>query len=170
MKLITLSHGYFAEIDDEDFDLVSMFKWRSKIKSRTDGTLRIYAYRRGPRIGGKRKTIFLHRFIMNAQDGTSIDHIDGNPLNNSRMNLRFCTNSENQRNRIAQLGSSKFKGVNWNSRDSRWVSQIRIDGKRKHLGYFVNEQEAANAYDCAARKYFGEFARPNLTKAWEVGE
>ena len=58
--------------------------------------------------------------------------------------------------------SSKYKGFHWNKRNKKWAAQITCDHKRHHLGYFVDEIDAAKAYDKAARKYHGEFAQPNF--------
>lgn len=87
------------------------------------------------------------------------DHWSGDGLDNRRDNLRPCTNQLNQANRRKQKGSSRFKGVCWVPRENRWVAQIQVNKKHHHLGYFTNEEEAAEAYRLAAMKHFGEFAR-----------
>ena len=91
------------------------------------------------------------------------DHINGNGLDNRRENLRICTHAENQRNsRSARGSSSQYKGISWNKRDKRWYSHIRIDDKQQHLGVFTSEVKAAKAYDAAALKHWGRFAKPNF--------
>jgi len=76
--------------------------------------------------------------------------------------MRVATETQNQGNRRKQKSSSQFKGVTWYGRKSKWQSQIRFEGKQKHLGYFNSEIDAAKAYDVAARKQFGEFALVNF--------
>lgn len=87
-----------------------------------------------------------------------VDHIDGNPSNNDVSNLREASQSENLRNRGAQSNNkSGFKGVCWDSRKKRWLSQIAINGKNKHLGYFQTVEEAHSAYCRGSTKYHGDF-------------
>jgi hypothetical protein len=104
----------------------------------------------------------LYRIIMDAKDGEQVDHIDGNRLNNRRSNLRICTQFENSRNIKIVRGVSKYKGVSWKNRISKWSVSIRINKKRYHLGDFVNEIEAARTYDVFARELHKEFAVLNF--------
>ena len=93
-----------------------------------------------------------------------IDHINGDPTDNRLENLRIATHRQNLRNQNSTRGASKFKGVsrNRNSRKKPWRSYIVIDGKQKFLGTFLTQKQAARAYDAAAKKFFGEFARLNF--------
>jgi hypothetical protein len=101
------------------------------------------------------KCFLVHRlvglnFIPNENNYTQIDHIDRNKLNNNLSNLRWVTNSFNSRNRnkrVNQITTSKYKGVNFYKAKNKWVVGIRINGKRTHLGYFENENEAGIAYN-----------------------
>lgn len=103
----------------------------------------------------------MHRIILNPPRGMFSDHIDGNPLNNQRENLRICNHNQNNFNvGIRKDNKSGFKGVRF--RDNRWTSRIRINNKEYHLGSFLNKIEAAIAYNEAAIKYHGEFARLNI--------
>lgn len=103
-------------------------------------------------------------FVPNPENKPSVDHIDGDPQNNMVTNLRFCTNAENLRNRGSYRGSSsKYVGVHWHTASGKWQAQITINGKNKHLGLFSDEEAAARAYDAAARKLHGEFARLNFS-------
>ena len=89
----------------------------------------------------------------------SVDHINHDTLDNRKVNLRLCTIQENQRNQKIRVGtSSKFKGVSWDRRLGRWQVSLRSSGKSVYLGVYINEVEAALAYNKAAQQYFGAFA------------
>lgn len=158
MKKIYLSQNRFALVDDLDYGQLSQFKWCV-----CKGCNTFYAMR-SANICGKRTTIQMHREILGLshKDGKHTDHIDGNGLNNSRSNLRICTNQQNSFNRKSSRGSSSvFKGVNWYKRNRKWMAYIRHKNRRIHIGYFINEIDAANAYNRAAQKHFGEYAKLN---------
>ncbi len=152
MKLILLTQGQFAIVDDADYDWLNQWKWCALKRRAT-----FYA---GRNIGGRcnQRLVLMHREIMNAQNGQEIDHKEGNGLNNQRKNLRFCTHSQNMMNSRKQKGTSRFKGIYWNKQKQKWRAMITIDHKRIHLGYFVSEKQAAKIYQKAANEYFGEFA------------
>lgn len=96
---------------------------------------------------------------MRDSEKAHIDHEDRNPLNNHKNNLRFCTYSENSRNRgKPTTNTSGYKGVSWFKRDKKWKAQIMVEGKGFCLGSFKNKIDAARAYNRAALKYHGEFA------------
>ena len=111
--------------------------------------------------------LLLHRLIMNAPSGVQVDHRNGNGLDNRRSNLRIATNQQNHHNTKAHRdGTSRFKGVHWESGREKWQAQITTPGgKHKTLGRFTVEEDAARAYDRAAREAFGEFARCNFEEA-----
>ncbi len=107
----------------------------------------------------------MHRLILNAPKGVQVDHEDGNGLNNKRRNIRLATNQENARNSQKQVRrSSKYKGVSLDKRHGTWKSQVSVDGQIIWLGQFKSEVEAAKAYDMAARKMFGKFAKLNFNE------
>lgn len=84
------------------------------------------------------KIIRLHNFLMGpAPRSLEWDHWDRNPLNNCRANLRLVTHTEQMLNKkLAKNNSSGHKGVSWHRGNNRWIAQIKIAGKIKHLGYF----------------------------------
>lgn len=147
-KSITLTKGKFALVDDEDFEKLNKHKWCF------DGQ---YAQRRE-----NKKAMRMHRVILDVPDGMMVDHIDGNKLNNQKTNLRICTNAENTMNRQKGFGVSRYKGVALHKKTGKFRAYIRGHGKQVHLGLFEVEEDAARAYDEAAKKYFGEFAKVNL--------
>lgn len=101
--------------------------------------------------------------VGKPEKGFCVDHIDGNPLNNQRSNLRICTNSQNQANRGVRAGNKVgLKGVmiyHGTFKEPRYRAQIKKDGKVKHLGYFLTADEAHQAYVNAATEAHGEFAK-----------
>lgn len=149
-QIIVLPGGAFTWVDEIDYARFGDLRWWLR-----DG----YVVRRE----GK-KDVRLHRLILNAGLGDVVDHIDGDPLNNRRMNLRICTQAGNMRNRRKFKGTltSKFKGVHKAKASGLWIAKIGFEGKQRHIGCFSTEEEAARAYDQEARRLFGEFARPNF--------
>jgi hypothetical protein len=148
---ITLTQGRFAEVDCEDAVALRVFKWRA---FRAGGTW--YA---ATTIGGK--TVLMHRLILGAKDGSTVDHKDHNGLNNRRGNLRLCSTSQNAMNKRS---GRKFKGV-WNLRGGKFGAAIVAGSERIFLGVFGCAEAAACAYDHAARRHFGEFACTNNLRA-----
>lgn len=96
--------------------------------------------------------------------GMVVDHKDNDRQHDSIENLRLGTITENNRNKSkAASSNSPYKGVSWHSRDQRWESYIRIDGRQSHLGYYDCPVMAAERYDKAASEYYGQFAKPNFS-------
>lgn len=154
MRQIELSRGKVALVDDDDFEWLSQLRWFA-VKS---GAGIWYA-------GTGKRNIKMHRLILGANPPEKIDHVDRNGLNNQRGNLRFCTVSENCRNKKRRSDNkSGFKGV-WKNRRVKkfpsWVSEITINGKNKYLGSFRDPRDAALCYDQAALELFGKFALTN---------
>lgn len=152
-KEIPLTQGKIALIDDEDYERIIQYHWYADKHGYT-----YYARR-----SFNNKHDYLHRFIMNAKPGEQIDHLDGNGLNDQKYNLRIVNNSQNHMNSKKHLdGLNKYKGISWNKRKKKWVATICLNYKHIHLGFFINELDAARAYDEAAKKYHGEYARLNF--------
>lgn len=159
MRYIRLTQGKWAIVDNEDFEWLNQFKWCATKKKNT-----YYAVRSMRKSKGHWTTSLMHREIMQAQKGQEIDHRNGNELDNQRANLRFCTQSQNLQNSKKRKNcTSKFKGVSWHTRDKFWRVWIKYNKKNLYMGHFDSENEAALAYDAAAKKYFGEFALLNFS-------
>jgi hypothetical protein len=111
----------------------------------------------------KNKTVMLHRLIMKPAAGLIVDHINGDPLDNRRANLRVCKQADNvKNNRKLRTGkTSKYKGVYWMTSMAKWAAQIKSDNKTSYLGCFELEVDAALAYNNAAKILHGEFAALN---------
>lgn len=104
--------------------------------------------------------------LVNPPEKMRVDHIDGNPLNNQRSNLRLATPAQNKHNsRKRKATSSIYKGVS--KLKNSWKAQITVHGKTTRLGKFETEKEAALAFDEAARKLQGPFAKLNFPKEGE---
>ena len=156
MKTITLSQGYFALVDDADFEKVKHLSWY--VTKRKNG--RFYAM---TSIEGK--TVYLHRYILRVRNrNIEVDHKDRNGLDCRRENLRECSRSQNMANARKFAGQSKsshLKGVTWDKERSKWMAKIMVGHKTINLGRFSSELDAARSYDSAATKHFGSFARLN---------
>ena len=158
MKLIALSQGKFAQVDDEDYDYLMQWKWWA------GKSTNVFYAGRNVRNDRLRTTIKMHRIIMGYNSHKlCIDHIDGDGLNNQRCNLRFATKPENNMNKKSSIGSSSvYKGVCWDKNSNKWISQIRRDGRKVYFKRFINEIDAAKQYDIWAKELFKDFAKLNF--------
>ena len=162
MHLVELTRGRFAIVDDVDVDLVRGYAW--SVRSGASGTMYASSVLREADALNGPKTLTMHRLIMQPPNGWEVDHINGDGLDNRRCNLRICTRTQNARNVRAQQGSSSFKGVSWIRSAKKWRAGIRASGKKIYLGQFDAEEDAARAYDDAARTLHGEFAWLNFPR------
>lgn len=159
MKTIPLTHGYEAQVDDEDYDRIAQFKWHVCLEGRNHDIP--YARRTvsGPR---HNEVVRMHREILGLDRGELADHVNGNTLDNTRGNLRRATRAQNVHNRRSQSHSTRHKGIYRNRANDTWTARIRHCGWICALGTYDSETDAALAYDRAAEKLFGEFARLNF--------
>lgn len=160
MKLIPLTQGKFAQVDDEDYEWLNKFKWHA-IKNRESTW---YALNSAYIGNYKIAHIAMHRMIMGLKPNSKpiVDHKDRDGLNNQRLNLRFATYSQNGANKMA-FGLSKYLGVHLMGRiTKKWAATIQSGGKKIYLGCFEHEVDAAIAYDFAAIMLHGEFANINI--------
>lgn len=154
-QILRLTQNQETLVDNETFIWASNYKWLNNKKKN-----KFYAIRRQ-----NKKTIYLHREIMNAQKGQYVDHINGNSLDNRKTNLRICSNAENSRNsKTKSNNTSGYKGVVWLKRERKWRSRIKVNYKLIVIGYYNDIKEAAKAYNQAAKEYFGEYAWLNIIK------
>lgn len=161
MKEIPLTQGKVALVDDEDFELVSQFKWAAH-KNRN----RFYAVRGFCESRTKsRKTISMHRFILNPKNGLFVDHINQNGLDNRRCNIRIATACQNMSNR-RQINTLGYKGIRLVRSSSKpFAASICADKKWIYIGVYPTAEEAARAYDQKAIELHGEFAYLNFPNA-----
>ena len=146
-------------VDDEDYKMLIQYKW-SFYKSKRSKMGRAQT---NIKINNKRTTLLLHHLIIKKPSNKKeIDHIDRNPLNNQKNNLRIVTHSQNMMNKSNYKNStSKFKGVYWDKSRKMWRSAISEKNKRINLGRFTNEIDAAKAYNEKAEELHGEYAYLN---------
>lgn len=153
VKTIPVGDGLYAYVDAADFEWLNQWTW--------------YLHGEYAARFEKRKWIFMHREIMKPPKGKIVDHKNRNKLDNTRDSLRVCTIRENACNRSKKRGSaSRFMGVSYSKESDKWDARIAIQGKRRRLGLFVEEVDAARAYDRKAVELAGEFARLNFPEEW----
>jgi hypothetical protein len=152
---ISLTKGKTASIDRDDFRLVSQFKWRAALMHGL-----WYAVVTVNNVGRPgRSTLYMHRLILGFPPA-SVDHRNGNGLDNRRLNLRVAGQSNNMANsKLSKRNTSGYKGVIWSGRHKKWFVNIRCRGRQHFLGLFDDKRAAAGAYSRAAKRLFGEFAR-----------
>ena len=157
-RRIPLTQGKYAIVDQDDFERLNKHKW-CVVKSKNT----FYA-RRTKRAGKKYVSIMMHRQILHPPGHLFVDHINHNGLDNRKANLRFATCAQNNYNRkhLRKNQSSKYTGVSWRKQAKKWIVLISYNGKKKFIGSFEDEIQAAKAYDKAAKKYHGEFASLNF--------
>ncbi|GAA5503017.1 hypothetical protein Dxin01_02766 [Deinococcus xinjiangensis] len=143
--------GLFAIVDSGDYEWLSQYYWhvvaRNYVRTNIDG-----------------RGVLMHRLVLGAPKGSVVDHINHNPLDNRRSNLRLCTQRENMKNALPRSKgkeTSRYKGVQ-RVCEGKYSAVINHDGKRYNLGRYADEVAAARAYDAAARYFSPEFALTNF--------
>jgi HNH endonuclease len=160
MKLIALHNKdgevvAYTRVDDADYTSLSRHKWHLTSEG--------YVGRNAPMVNRERgATIRMHREVLGFPD-SSVDHKNGDTLDNQRHNLRACSKRDNNRNsrKTRSSTTSRYKGVVLRSDTGKWQAYIE-DGRQISLGYHTVEEDAARAYDRKAIELFGEFARTNF--------
>jgi hypothetical protein len=171
MPKIKLTNGLFAQVDEEDVDLVSKKSSVYPYQKTSDLVWRCKEDQWGCKYAitmirvskDKWKSVRMHRWILGLTNPTQIvDHKNGDGLDNRRANLRLCTTQTNAMNQRAgrKNKTSRYKGVS-KHKDGGWSALICHNYKSQYLGYFKSEIDAARAYDRKALELFGEFARIN---------
>lgn len=146
---IVLVSGEKCLVDEEDFERLSQYRWRI-----TDGYARSYI---------NRKHVMMHRLLIDVPKGKEVDHINGNRLDNRKSNLRLVSRSQNSANKPAPgHNTSGYKGVSYRKDTGKYVAYINCMGKRERLGNFNNPEDAAKAYNEAAVRLYGEYAKLNV--------
>lgn len=155
-KVLYLQTGQQVTVDEEDYMRCFSHNWRLDPKGYVCTS-----------IDGGQSYLFLHNFLLNLPNGSGVDHIDRNKLNNSRSNLRIATNSQQGANRgVFKNNTSGYKGVTIKKPSSgrlRYIARIKVNYNNIELGAYDTAEEAAKVYDKAALHYFGEFACTNFT-------
>ncbi len=159
---IPLTRGRAAIVDDEDFEMLSAFSWHFR-PMRAKQPEKGYAALTVRPGDGHCLQMFMHQMLISLPKGVQVDHINGNSLDYRRQNLRPSTQAQNARNvaKPKHARSSRFKGVWHDRRTGKWQAYITADRRRYHLGVFGHEEDAARAYNDAARRLHGAFARLN---------
>ena len=158
MNKIPLTNGGHALVDSDDHKEISARTWRRS----KDGYAEAISS-----VNGRIIRAFMHRLINNTPDDLLTDHINGDRLDNRKINLRSCTIHENARNRCPDRQSlSKYKGVTRSKRSRKWQVQI----VKKYVGVFATEEAAAEAYNEQAKKLFGQFAYLNSIPPHDGGQ
>lgn len=156
-RIIPLTRGYIALVDEEDYERVSTFKWQASVQMREGRVVGVGARKSDQRL--------MHRFILDLPPRQPfVDHKNHNGLDNRRANLRLCDNRLNQGNaKLRQKdNTSGFRGVTRNK--GAWHAQIRANKVTTYLGRFQSAEEAARVYDAEALRIFGEFANLNFPR------
>jgi hypothetical protein len=154
VKRVQLTRGFYALVNDEDFEKVNQHNWCATPKRYTWVACRSVWY------DGRNHMVYMHRVITGAVHGELVDHINGNGLDNQRHNLRICTKAQNNQNRrrAQSTNTSGYRGVFYEKNIRKWRAQISMDNKNIHLGVFTSKANAARVYKRASRALYGEFS------------
>lgn len=154
-RLIRLTRGMVAIVDSEDYGMIAQYNWCA-------GGNPLYAMRVSRKSDGltRRKTIMMHRVIAKTPSALKTDHKNLLKWDNRKSNLRTCTQRQNQFNHAkSSRNTTGFKGVHFAKHESKFIAQMRINGRKTHLGSFGTAIEAHQCYCEASQKYHKEFSR-----------
>ena len=164
-RRIYLSEGKWTIVDTQDYYRLNSYKWLVYGNGNN-----LYAVRNNLIAPYETRPVYMHRVIMNPPPGLLVDHKNTDSLDNRRDNLRFATPSQNMQNRRKKKNTtSQYRSV-WLLKNGKYESQLYHNGKKIWLGWFNTEVEAARAYDRAAIKFRGEFARLNFPREDYIDE
>lgn len=156
--------GMMATVDAADYERLSPYRWFPAKRKRRSGHVCWYAWR-----WEGRRVVLMHRQVLGLPIGRvpEVDHENGDGLQNVQSNLRTATPRQNRQHQLHYRPNktSRHKGVSKDRRPLRksWCAKLQLpSGKTLHIGRFATEEEAARAYDRAARLHFGEFAACNF--------
>lgn len=174
VKTIELTQGQHALVDDCDYDYLNQWKWHALHQPTINGFYACRNMNLGYKNGKqKHKAIRMHRTIIESVIGRElqrnefVDHINHNPLDNRRENLRIASIRQNAQN-LKRKTTSKYPGVCWHKEKQKWIAQIQLKGNKKHLGTFNDEIQAAKVYEQACRELVGEELICKIHKRKEV--
>lgn len=162
-RLIRLTRGQYTKVDVEDYDWLSQYKWYCTVGG--------YAARsQYHKETGGQSRVLMHRELCYAPEGMVVDHINRDPLDNRRANLRAATQKQNIWNRSLpkSAGWTRYHGIRWDKNRRAWQVRLTVNGRRESFGYYKDEREAARAYDRVAKKYRGQYAVLNFPKKSKV--
>lgn len=149
----TTSDGYQVIVDDEYFGWISSSVWRLSESG--------YVVRSAPTKPIRWDDVALHRLLVPQANEMFVDHVNGNRLDNRKVNLRKADRWQNLANTSKAWGTSDYRGVSWHKGEERWHARISHYGERLWLGSYATEVEAAKAYNDKAIELWGDFAGLN---------
>jgi hypothetical protein len=161
-RIIPLTQNKVALVDTEDYEWASQWNWYAQWNECTKS----YYAGRNPRVGDPPNTPqHLHTALLRVSPERVVDHRNGDTLDDRKHNLRECSTLQNSRNRMrSRNNKTGLKGVHFETSSGKWKAQIGVAWKRYNLGRYDTVEAAGRAYDEAAIKHFGEFARLNFPK------
>ena len=153
---VPLTRGMTAIVDLPDKHHVEGYNWQARKDDDRWYAVRVMRHDDD----GKQHMVYMHRSILDAPAGVTVDHKDGDGLNNRRVNIRLATHQENMFNqRTPKDNTSGYKGVCWNKASRKWQAQISVGGRTVYLGLFETAEQASSVYETEATRRRGVFHR-----------